>query len=97
MNKQLDKEQEIEAIADKAQSGEDLSDYFTGRYVAKQNLVIDFPLTLLRLIDNECQKLGISRQAWITLACEDRLHRVQVNGDVLVVSAPTNSAIKLGA
>ena len=96
MNKQLDKEEDLEEIAERAQSGEDISEYFTGRYLAKQNVVMDFPLALLRLIDTECQKLGISRQAWITLACEERLRKYQVNGDLLVVSTSTNPAIKLG-
>ena len=66
---------DIEAIAERAERGEDISAHFTNRHVAKQRVNIDFPLDLLRQIDEECQRVGITRQAWIKIACDERLRR----------------------
>ena len=68
--------QDIEAIAERAERGEDVSAYFTNRHVAKQRVNIDFPLDLLRQIDTECQRVGVTRQAWIKIACDERLRQV---------------------
>jgi hypothetical protein len=67
---------EIEEIAERAQKGEDVSRYFTGKHVAKQRVNVDFPLRLLQQIDAECQRLGITRQAWIKTAYDERLRQV---------------------
>jgi len=74
MNKRQGKEIDIEEIAEMAQRGEDVSAYFTGNHIAKQRVFVDFPLHLLRLIDAECQALGISRQLWIQRACAEKLN-----------------------
>jgi hypothetical protein len=66
---------DIEAIAERAERGEDVSAHFTNRYVAKQRLNIDFPLALLRAIDAECQRVGVTRQAWIKMVCDARLRQ----------------------
>ncbi len=79
MNKPYDKIEAIEQIAERAQLGEDVSEYFTGQHVAKQHVNIDFSLSLLRLIDEECQRLGITRQTWVMMACEARLKQSQKN------------------
>ena len=79
MNKLYDKIEDIEQIAEMAQLGEDVSDYFTGHFVAKEQISIDFPVSLLRMIDAECQRLGITRQVWIKLACEESLQQVHEN------------------
>jgi hypothetical protein len=68
---------DIEEIAELAQQGQDVSAYFTGEYVAKQLISIDFPLELLKLIDAECRLLGIPREAWIKMACSDKLRQPQ--------------------
>jgi hypothetical protein len=50
MNKQFNKSEavdEIEAIAERAERGEDVSAHFTNRHVAKQRINIDFPLLIL--------------------------------------------------
>jgi hypothetical protein len=73
MKKQPDNVIAIEEIADLAQNGQDVSDYFTGQHLAKQIVTIDFPLELLKLIDAECRLLGVSREAWIKMACSDKL------------------------
>ena len=78
MNKLSDKSKskaldEIEAIAERAERGEDVSAHFTNRHVAKQRVNIHFPLDLLRQIDAECARIGIPRQAWIKMACDERL------------------------
>lgn len=79
MNKQSNKSDAldaIEAIAERAERGEDVSGHFTNRHVAKQQVNIDFPLKLLRQIDAECTRLGVTRQAWIKMACDERLRQV---------------------
>ena len=60
-------------IEDIAERGEDVSAHFTGRPTAKQRVNVDFPLGLLRQIDEECRRIGVSRQAWIKLVCDERL------------------------
>jgi len=71
------KRMEIEEIAERAEKGEDISSHFTGQYRAKQRVNVDFPLNLLRQIDAECQRLGVTRQAWIKLACDERIRRIE--------------------
>ena len=67
--------EDIEAIAERAERGEDVSAHFTNRHVAKQRVNIDFPLELLREIDMECQRVGVTRQAWIKMVCDERLRQ----------------------
>ena len=55
--------EDIEAIAERAERGEDISAHFTQQYRAKQRVNIDFPLALLRDIDAECERIGVTRQA----------------------------------
>jgi len=69
--------EDIEAIAERAERGEDVSVYFTQQHVAKQRVNIDFPLGLLRQIDAECQRIGVTRQAWIKMVCDERLRQAQ--------------------
>lgn len=79
MNKQSNKFEAvdaIEAIAERAEHGDDVSAHFTNRHLAKQQVNIDFPLDLLRQIDAECVRLGVTRQAWIKMACDERLRQV---------------------
>jgi metal-responsive CopG/Arc/MetJ family transcriptional regulator len=68
---------EIEEIAERAERGEDVSSYFTGQHRAKQRVNVDFPLNLLRQIDAECQRLGVTRQAWIKMACDERIRQIE--------------------
>ena len=70
---------EIEEIAERAESGEDISTHFTGQYRVKQRVNVDFPLNLLRQIDAECQRLGVTRQAWIKMACDERIRQIESN------------------
>ena len=65
----------IEEIAERAQRGEDVSAHFTGQYTVKQRVNIDFPLALLRQIDAECQRVGVTRQAWIKMVCAEYLRQ----------------------
>jgi len=65
--------EDIEAIAERAERGEDISAHFTQNYRAKQRVNIDFPLALLREIDAECQRIGVTRQAWIKMVCAERV------------------------
>ncbi len=69
--------QDIEEIAEKAQRGQDVSKYFTGQHTVKQRVNIDFPLELLRTIDSECRRIGITRQGWIKMACDEKIRRAQ--------------------
>jgi predicted DNA binding CopG/RHH family protein len=87
MNKLSDKSKsdaldKIEAIAERAERGEDVSASFTNRHVAKQRVNIDFPLDLLRQIDAECARIGIPRQAWIKMACDERLRQMGAHSGV---------------
>ncbi len=68
---------DIEEIAERAERGEDISAFFTGGYTVRQYVRIDFPLTLLQSIDAECRQVGVTRQAWIKMACDERLRQVQ--------------------
>jgi len=65
---------DMEDIAARAERGEDVSAHFTQKYSAKQRVNIDFPLALLREIDSECRRIGITRQAWIKMVCAESLH-----------------------
>ncbi len=73
------KAEEIEDIAERAERGEDISAHFTNRHEAKQRVNIDFPLALLREIDAECQRVGVTRQAWIKMVCDERLRQALMN------------------
>jgi hypothetical protein len=59
-------------------AGEDLSDYLDltnatrpGRQVQRVN--VDFPVDLLRAIDREAKRIGVTRQAFIKLRLADTL------------------------
>ncbi len=67
----------IDEIAESATQGHDVSQHFTGQHSAKQIVSIDFPLKFLRAIDAECLLVGVSRDAWIKLACDERLRQIQ--------------------
>ncbi|MBI3757159.1 MAG: hypothetical protein HY267_04200 [Deltaproteobacteria bacterium] len=71
-----DKKVDIEEIAERAEKGEDVSSYFTGQHHAKQNVTVDFPLLLLQQIDAECGRLGVARQAWIKMVCDERIRQI---------------------
>jgi hypothetical protein len=78
MNMQSDKSailDAIEAIAERAERGEDVSAQFTTRHLARQRVNIDFPLDLLWQIDAECTRIGVTRQAWIKMAGDERLRQ----------------------
>ncbi|MEK7833472.1 MAG: hypothetical protein AAB401_20440, partial [Acidobacteriota bacterium] len=72
----------------------DVSEYFTGQYSAKQFVSIDFPLELLRAIDAECRQIGVTRQAWIKLACDERLRQIQL-GRVAFQSAGAEKTVRM--
>jgi hypothetical protein len=62
----------------KFDAGEDLSAYIDydkslhpGRAVQRVN--VDFPTELLRAIDREATRIGVTRQAWIKLRLADTL------------------------
>jgi len=78
MNKRQNNKEDIERIAERAQRGEDVSRYFSGPPVAKQRVNIDFPLGLLKKIDAHCREIGITRQAWVKIACDERLRQTEV-------------------
>ena len=69
---------DIEEIAERAERGEDISAHFPKTFAAKQRVHIDFPLPLLRTIDAECTRIGITRQAWMTMACTEQLRSTGV-------------------
>jgi len=71
--------EDIEDIAERAERGEDISAHFTKTFVAKQRVNIDFPLALLREIDAECGRIGVTRQAWIKMVCAEHLPRTQTH------------------
>jgi len=79
MSKKRGRIEDIEQIAEKAQRGEDISQHFTGQYVAKQQVSVDFPLRLLKMIDAECRLVGVTRQSWIKMACDERLRQIQAS------------------
>lgn len=68
---------DIEEIARRAHTGEDVSDHFSGKFEAKRRVNVDFPLSLLRAIDAECARVGVTRQARIKMACNERLRQVR--------------------
>lgn len=70
-------DEELEEIAEKASRGEDVSSHFTGQFLAKQRVNVDFPLELLQQIDAECRRVGITRQSWIKMACDERLRQIE--------------------
>ncbi len=78
---------DIEEIAERAMQGIDVSEHFTGQHTAKQYVSIDFPLELLRAIDAECKKVGVTRQAWIKMTCDERLRQVQSGSSSLTNAA----------
>jgi hypothetical protein len=73
--KQVTKPVDAEHIAEQAESGYNVSAYFTGRTEARQRVNVDFPLQLLREIDAECRRLGVTRQAWVKIACDEKLRQ----------------------
>ncbi|MBF0290192.1 MAG: CopG family transcriptional regulator [SAR324 cluster bacterium] len=78
MNKKQESK-DIETIAEAAEQGKDVSEHFTNQYSVKQRINIDFPLDLLQVIDVECKRVGVSRQAWIKMACDERLRQIKVS------------------
>ena len=68
---------DLEEIARRAHAGEDVSEHFSGAFEAKQRVNVDFPLALLRAIDAECTRIGVTRQAWIKMACDERLRQIK--------------------
>ncbi|MBS1788972.1 MAG: hypothetical protein JST85_14675 [Acidobacteria bacterium] len=81
----------IEEIAEQAEKGSDVSEHFTGQHSAKQFVSVDFPLELLKAIDAECKQVGVTRQAWIKLACDERLRQIQL-GRVAYLRTETEKA-----
>ncbi|PWT90636.1 MAG: CopG family transcriptional regulator [Acidobacteria bacterium] len=47
--------------------------------IIKQRVNIDFPIGLLRKIDADCRQIGVTRQAWIKIACDERLRATEQN------------------
>jgi len=70
MKKKSAKLESIETIADAAQRDEDVSKHFTGKYQAKQRVNVDFPLKLLKMIDEE-QVTAISGDRLIVKSVHD--------------------------
>ncbi len=68
---------DIEDIAVQAEKGIDVSKFFTGKTEAKQRVNVDYPLELLRSIDAECRRLGVTRQAWIKIACDEKIRQTR--------------------
>ena len=69
-----------EAFDELADSGADLSPHLDwskarrpGRDVQRVN--VDFPVDLLREIDQEARRLGVTRQAFIKIRIADSLHQ----------------------
>lgn len=84
----------IEEIAELAEQGNDVSEHFTGQHSVKQFVSIDFPLELLHAIDTECRQVGVTRQAWIKLACDERLRQIQL-GRVAFQNTGTEKAVQM--
>ncbi len=76
MSKKSIKAKDIKEIAQHAQAGADISEHFTGNFQAKQTLDVTVPLELLKQIDSQCQKQNISRQAWIKMACTEKIRHM---------------------
>ncbi len=85
---------DIEQIAEQAEQGYDVSEHFTGQHLAKQFVSVDFPLELLQAIDRECRQVGVIRQAWIKLACDERLRQIQL-GRVAFHNAEPEKALRV--
>jgi hypothetical protein len=66
---------DIEEIAERAERGEDISAHFPKTFVAKQRVNVDVPLALLRAIDAECARIGVTRQAWMKMVCAEHLRQ----------------------
>lgn len=79
MKKKSVRPEDIEVIEEAAQRGADVSGYFTGEFQAKQRVNVDFPLPLLKTIDAECRAIGVTRQAWIKMACDERLRDIRAS------------------
>lgn len=87
--------EDIEAIAERAERGEDISMHFTQAYKAKQRVNIDFPLALLREIDAECDRIGITRQAWIKMVCAEHLRHGGACGVLRVETFPQPNQVSI--
>ncbi len=97
MTKKQDKTVEttdIEQIAKQAEQGQDVSEYFNGQHMAKRQIDVDFPLRLLQAIDAECKLVGVTRQAWIKMACDERLRQIQL-GRVAFRSAEPEEVVRV--
>lgn len=77
MPKPQNKKISAEKIAEKAERGEDVSSHFKGSGVAKQRVNVDFPLEMLRAIDEDCKRMGITRQSWIKTVCREKLLEIR--------------------
>jgi len=73
MRKPRSKKLSAEEIAQKAERGEDVSSHFRPSGIAKQRVNVDFPLEILRAIDEDCKQLGVPRQSWIKTVCREKL------------------------
>jgi uncharacterized pyridoxal phosphate-containing UPF0001 family protein len=86
MNSKSTEIQDIEAIAQQAQAGVDVSEHFTGRFQAKQQVSIALPLDLLHSIDAECQRQNLSRQDWINHICAEKIREIQLQNSPEIAS-----------
>ena len=77
MSNEFIKTEDIDEIAQQAESGADVSRHFTGRFLAKQRIDIVFPLDLLQSIDADCQRQQIARQDWIESACAAKIREAR--------------------
>jgi hypothetical protein len=68
----------LEALAEQAERGESVESAFTGKPVVKQRVNVDFPYEMLLEIDAECRRLGVTRQGWIKMICDDRLRETAI-------------------
>lgn len=80
MKKKAEKEKQrqdeaLEALAEQAERGESVESAFMGKPIAKQRVNVDFPHLMLLKIDAECRRLGVTRQGWIKMVCDDRLRK----------------------
>jgi hypothetical protein len=77
--KPLDKPLNADAIAEMADSGEDISGQFTNRFAvvrpAVQRVNVDFAAPMLKELDREAETLNISRQAVIKTMLREALDR----------------------
>ena len=59
-----------------ADSGADLSAYMDdarSTRPGRQRVNVDFPIDLLRAIDADARRIGVTRQAWIKMRCAETL------------------------